>query len=57
MNKEEAAPRLADIRRAIEDENVSWGELYELQGLVKFIDPSDLLLLEWAGVPEFSEED
>lgn len=44
--------RLADIRESIENESVSWGELAELQSLVEHIDPGDILLLEWAGVPE-----
>ena len=44
--------RLAEIRKSIVAENVSWGEIIELQGLADDIDPSDMLLLEWAGVPE-----
>lgn len=52
----EAAERLAEIRQAIEAESVSYGELAELQSLEAFIDPSDTLLLEWAGVPEFHED-
>jgi len=43
---------LESIRRSIEDESVSWGELYVLQNLADFIDDDDVLLLEWAGVPE-----
>ena len=45
--------RLAAIRKSIEAENVSMDEIAELQNeLVEHIDPSDVLLLEWAGVPE-----
>ena len=44
--------RLAAIRESIEAESVSWYDLAELQSLTKYIDPSDVLLLEWAGVPE-----
>ena len=44
--------RLAAIRKSIEAENISWGELIELQGLTEHIDSGDVLLLEWAGVPE-----
>lgn len=44
--------RLAYLRREIQAERISYGELAELQDLVAFIDPSDVLLLEWAGVPE-----
>ena len=52
----EAAARLAQIRQAIEDESVSYGEIAELQSLAEFIDPADTVLLEWAGVPESREE-
>ncbi len=44
--------RLAAIRKSIEAENISWGEIIELQSLAEYIDPGDPLLLEWAGVPE-----
>ena len=45
--------RLAAIRKSIVAENVSINEIAELQNeLVEHIDPSDVLLLEWAGVPE-----
>jgi hypothetical protein len=45
--------RLEAIRRSIEAESVSYGELIELQSLVEYIDPTDVLLLEWAGVEEY----
>lgn len=45
--------RLEEIRRAIREENVSIGELLELQSLVEYIDEGDVELLEWAGVDEF----
>ena len=44
--------RLAYLRREIQAERISYGELAELQSLVPYIDPGDMLLLEWAGVPE-----
>ena len=47
--------RLEYLRGEIEKEQISVGELIELQGLADQIDPSDVLLLEWAGVPEFGE--
>lgn len=47
--------RLAYLRTQIEAECISMEELHELQGLAKYIDPSDVLLLEWAGVPEFPD--
>lgn len=45
--------RLAELRQAILDENISYGEIAELQSLKKYINKGDPLLLEWAGVPEF----
>lgn len=53
---ETPAARLAYLRRAIEAEDISYGEIAELQGLAEYIDPSDVVLLEWAGVPEFPPE-
>jgi len=46
--------RLEYLRGEIIAERISYGELAELQDLAKYIDPDDTLLLEWAGVPEFS---
>lgn len=46
--------RLESLRAAIEAENISYGELAELQDLKAHIDPGDVLLLQWAGVPEFT---
>lgn len=48
--------RLEYLRSQIEGECISSYEIAELQGLVTYIDPADVLLLEWAGVPEFSED-
>lgn len=44
--------RLEYLRKQIEKECISYGEIVELQSLAKYIEPSDTLLLEWAGVPE-----
>lgn len=44
--------RLEQIRAAIRADNVSYGELADLQGLVDHIAPDDIELLEAAGVPE-----
>jgi len=44
--------RLAYLRKQIKQENISYGEIAELQRLSKHIDKGDTLLLEWAGVPE-----
>ena len=47
--------RLENLRVQIDAEQISWHELYELQLLAEFIEPGDVQLLEWAGVPEFEE--
>jgi len=44
--------RLAYLRQQIEDECISYSEIAELQSLKDHIDPDDVVLLEWAGVPE-----
>jgi hypothetical protein len=41
------------LRGEIIAERISYGEISELQSLVDYIDPDDVQLLEWAGVPEF----
>ena len=50
------AERLEYLRSQIDAESISWGEIAELQGLADHIDPSDVQLLEWAGVPEFPSD-
>ena len=54
MNGEAIKERLDYLRGEIEAERISMGEIAELQSLVEHIDKGDTLLLEWAGVPEFS---
>lgn len=44
--------RLEEIRTEIRAERISYGELFELQNMTEFIEPDDVELLEWAGVPE-----
>lgn len=44
--------RLEYLRRQLRAERISYGELVELQSLAEHIDPSDVELLEAAGVPE-----
>ena len=44
--------RLEYLRREIQAEGISYGELIELQSLAKYIEQDDVLLLEWAGVGE-----
>ncbi len=48
--------RLEELRMALRAENISYGELAELQSLAEFIEDGDVELLEPAGVPEFPEE-
>ena len=52
MTKTEIKKRLEYLRKEIKAERISYGEIAELQSLKKYIDPGDVLLLEWAGVPE-----
>lgn len=53
----DARTRLEELRTALQAENISYGELAELQGLAKYIEPDDVELLEAAGVPEHDAED
>ena len=48
--------KLDYFRSIIIAERISQGEIIELKGLAEHIDSSDTLLLEWAGVPEGSNE-
>jgi hypothetical protein len=50
------AERLDYLRGEIEAERISYGEIAELESLADHIDPSDVVLLQWAGVPEFPDE-
>lgn len=40
------------LRGEIEQECISYGGIATLQNLREYIEPSDTVLLEWAGVPE-----
>lgn len=48
--------RLEELRAALRAENISWGELAELQDLAPYIADDDAELREAAGLPEFAEE-
>jgi len=48
----EIEARLEYLRKEIEAERISYGEIAELQSLAAYIEPGDVVLLEWAGVPE-----
>ena len=52
LNLNPIEQRLEYLRKQIEQENISYGEIAELQGLKEHIDKGDVLLLEWASVPE-----
>lgn len=56
-DRSEIAGRLDYLRGEIEAERISYGEIAELQELADqgHIPEGDTLLLEWAGVPERSE--
>lgn len=43
---------LASIRKSIEKENVSYSELARLAELIPHIPHDDILLRQWAGLPE-----
>ncbi len=49
--------RLELLRIELREDIISMGELAELQSLVKYIDPTDVELLEAAGVPELPKQD
>lgn len=49
--------RLEYLRSQIEAECISTAEIVELQDLADHIDRADVLLLQWAGVPEFPEDE
>ncbi len=51
-NTKEINERLEYLRGEIEAERISVGEIAELESLAEYIEPGDVLLLEWAGVPE-----
>jgi len=44
--------RLEYLREQIKAESISYDEIAELQSLADYIEPGDIELLEWAGVPE-----
>lgn len=52
MANDQIKERLEYLRGEIKAERISYGEIVELQSLAKYIEPGDVLLLEWAGVPE-----
>lgn len=55
MNLKHIKKRLKYLKSQLELERISYVELAELNTLAKFIDKSDVRLLEAAGVPEFED--
>ena len=43
--------RLEYLRGEIKAGEISSGEIVELQGLAEYIEPNDVLLRQWAGLP------
>jgi len=55
VTKVEAKKRLEEIRKSLDNENISYGELDELQLLSDYIDKDDVRLREAAGLPEYAK--
>jgi len=55
MKSKQIKQRLEYLRGEIEAERISYGEIAELQSLAAHIEPGDVVLLQWAGVPEFNQ--
>lgn len=51
-----AKTRLEYLREQIEKECISDSEIAELQSLAEYIEPGDVVLLEWAAVEERTPE-
>lgn len=56
MANDQIKERLEYLRGEIKAERISYGEIVELQSLAEYIEPGDVVLLEWAGVPENESE-
>lgn len=56
MTDDKIKERLEYLRSQIEAEQISYSEISELENLVEYIHPGDVVLLQWAGAPEFEEE-
>lgn len=52
MTTKNIKERLEYLRGEIKAERISYSEIAELQSLAQYIESGDVLLLEWAGVPE-----
>ena len=56
-NQKKINKRLEELRVEIRAERISYDEIFELQSLAEHIDKGDVELLQWAGVPEFENEE
>ncbi len=56
MKNANVKERLEYLRGEIIAERISYGEIAELQSLAEHIQPDDVELLQWAGVPEKGAE-
>lgn len=52
MKTKHVTERLEYLRKQIQAERISYGEIAELQSLAQWIDENDTELLQWAGVEE-----
>lgn len=52
MDKDNIAKRLEYLREQIRQENISYGEIIELQSLAEFVPESDIELMEWIKLEE-----
>lgn len=50
--KDHLHDRLEYLRSQIRAGSISYGEIAELQSLAEYIEPGDVELAEWAGIPE-----
>jgi hypothetical protein len=55
-NPQEIIDHLDYLKEELLNERLSYGEILDLSNLIEHIDPSDIQLLEAAGVPEFANE-
>lgn len=55
QNDKTIKDRLEYLRGEIEAERISYGEIAELQSLAQYIPDDDVVLKEWAGIPEFED--
>jgi hypothetical protein len=51
----EVKNRLEELRKELQEGQLSYAELHELQSLAPYIEKGDVELLEAAGVPEFND--